>query len=222
MMLAMTAGADNIWPGELPAWQESAQVQAGWTFATPPPDNIVGGVPVGDLLGDPWNRLIDEPRGNLEEMNQWTYWAPPIWGEPDTAEWLIYLVNVDNIHNPYKRIWLSFVYTPAVNESPAYVTSVLGPPSLEIDDRVVSQYTETVQSEGNTYWRTTVEYELRPNPHWEAIVIGLPQDDPSNPDRFLHEVYIMTECVPEPATMTVLGIGLAGFAVRRFRQRFQG
>ncbi|MFP4191851.1 MAG: PEP-CTERM sorting domain-containing protein [Candidatus Hydrogenedentota bacterium] len=203
MMLAMTAGASVApgleGPGAKPDWESSAQVRLGWGF-----DESGASY----LLDDPWNRYIgDEPPG-------WRYSPPQLPDNAITAQqtpywWWLQLPNV-NKDNPYKRIWMSFVYSAeqAVPEGAIDITS-----TPETVQELV--YQDTVPLNGK--WQTRLEYRLWPNPSWEQI--GFPLEE-GQEAPFLHEAYIMTECVPEPATMTVLGIGLAGFAVRRFRQRF--
>ncbi len=215
VMLAVTASATLIGPGDLPGW--SGQVGVGWQFDYGP-DNDANDMTVS-LISD-WERFIGPV------APEWTYDEGRENPSGDYGQWSVVVGNVPDI-DQYKRLWMSFVYDfhdPLeafweIQGNPMDGIELVGGPVHEVLDAVGDPIGDN--GANPAYLRTTVEYRLWPNPISEQIWIGFDNHSPVGGPH-LREVYLKTECVPEPATMTLLGIGLAGFALKRFRSRKRG
>lgn len=91
--------------------------------------------------------------------------------------------------------------------------------SVEVPDGINLQAVTNMSDLGGGIRRLVVEGVMIPQPDWERFWISLIAVGPpgSEPFAWIDNVYIGTQCVPEPASLGVLAIG-AGFLIRRRRR----
>ncbi len=206
-------GPDTIiGPGDVPAWAGQAQVRLGWVFGDPL-------YPSGtDLIEDPyWNQYIGEDPPEWTSLWQW--WDGSIndmaWEYPGTQ---LHIALANLPLNAPKRAWLSVVYKDLEHvcdlNIPKYVsgTQVAG---SEIVNASVDSWPAAEPWNWLSAGRTTTEYEIWGGPAYEEFWVG----GTHSGGPFVTEVYVMTHIIPEPATWTLLGLGLAGLAFHRFRNK---
>ncbi|MHC4146081.1 MAG: PEP-CTERM sorting domain-containing protein, partial [Planctomycetota bacterium] len=93
--------------------------------------------------------------------------------------------------NLFKYIWMQITYSakeaaaPLVLTNPGYTDIVISDP-LAVGD----------------HWYITYDITLSPNPPSEVIVI-----QPAGCTTYIDEIVIDTICIPEPATLLLLGLG---------------
>jgi hypothetical protein len=82
---------------------------------------------------------------------------------------------------------------------------------------VLADHSVTLADGWTRWWSWAA---LTPNPEWEQMVntVTLTEDG----YLLMDYMHIATECVPEPATLALVGLGLAGLAARRRRRRDGG
>jgi hypothetical protein len=112
----------------------------------------------------------------------------------------IYVTIQNYEDNPFKYIWIQITYAaqegavPIVLTNPEYTDMVISDPILFGD-----------------HWYITYDITLEPNPPSEIIVI-----QPAGCTTYIDEIVIDTICIPEPATVLMLGLG--GLALLRKRR----
>ena len=192
----------------LPIWAPCAQVRLGWVFADPknPQDSI-------PLPG--WEAHVSPD--------------PPVWAydsqrqfNGDPAQWYIQIPNINNDH-PRKHLWLSYVYErdpEYIPDAPRAFTNIDWSPDAGWEPSVYppiewwykSDGTFTTLSSEAVYASVTLEIDLLPNPQYEDIFIGVAGEYTGMPiepifgaDGYdLVEVYLLTQCMPEPTVWTGL------------------
>jgi len=142
---------------------------------------------------------------------------PPESGKRLTGEVTFHIDNWAREYPYVKHIWKELVFAEAEDGTSSDVLEYLYPPAegeFVINGPLLANQDEL---DGlfrkNSYW-----YSIEPNPYMEEIVIRFEV----NPGYYalVDSLHIATECIPEPATMMLLGslaTGLFGFAGLRRR-----
>ncbi|MBL7152137.1 MAG: PEP-CTERM sorting domain-containing protein [Phycisphaerae bacterium] len=158
-----------------------------------------------DLTPDPDVSIID-PQSGIQPASLWITpgpgggWVNGAWelsGEMD-----IFLDN-DPALNDYKRIIIELTWTPGALDSDLPNQPLVGVSAVPMDKM-------TMEVSGDPAGGLTIyEIVIWPNPPEEWIAI--------KGNIVVDELKITTECIPEPATMGLLGLG--GLALLRYRRK---
>lgn len=207
--------APLIGPSPEPAWAPDAQTRLGWNFGDPKNPGASGPLPGWDEYLDTLGPLPPE----------WDYDASrEEFGTP--AQWYARIPNWDS-QNPYKLFWLSWVCErDNTFEGPRLFTNLSWEPFDSYQDFAVSEEwfdingNPTTDAFAGVYARVTVTVTMFPNPLFEDIWLGTTGSDLSvDGDSVFDvtEVYLLTQCVPEPATLGFVVLGSLGLLIRRRR-----
>jgi hypothetical protein len=99
--------------------------------------------------------------------------------------------------NPYKEIWLQITYSAQEGNAPMiYVL-----PDGNINSYIPMNLISKVKVD-DYYYNAVYSLTIRPNPSFEKIFIR-----PRDCQVFVDCITIDTQCVPEPMTMVLLGLG---------------
>jgi len=186
IIVATGASAAPVWQTN-PLGQPPTTYQE-WTFNdsdNPALPEVVAnsyGMPTLTLIGEPdytfgWYETYDGHNG--------------VWH----AEFLDLTLEIPNRTFPdgYKEIWLKIIYEG--NLDAATVTPI---PAGEN----VIYLGQTVTSKDNFWRELTIGWRLEPNPRSEIICLGF-----SGTGSSIDSVIAETICIPEPATLVMLGLG---------------
>ena len=210
-----------------PIWQTSAPYQRDiyWDFATDPQ----GGPSASGTPGTVYSGTLDDV---LMESDFVSFGGNMTWfdntgvaGGPTGligvdnrggTEVLIGSVtfHIDNLNNsnPVKHVWLEMEW--GGNVTPVYSVGVNADPSgsVVIDDVVSDSLPWPDPLLGQF---DNKGFTLMPNPVWEELTITFTAD----PDELLiiDSLHLATECIPEPATLALLGVGGVLLMIRRRR-----
>jgi hypothetical protein len=114
-------------------------------------------------------------------------------------------VSIDNFPGPLpeKRIWLELNWASMEMVPLEELSSILVfSNSTLISTTYLPQEAFGYGPESGMIWKhSVIEIALSPNPEWEDIVIDFQQP------LLVDSVFVHTICVPEPATLVLLGIG---------------
>jgi len=152
----------------------------------------------------------DYPELNLDGIFSLQLWTnpPPVWAPEflgrtgvltnfEVGSWDIFNFTHDQ---PFKEIWLQITWwgETQIGMEPVDVPGVL---EVELVDEI---------DLGGGWKHTTFRSLISPNPDWEAIELW-GDGGPIAIDQIVIETY----CVPEPATMMLLGLGGLGLLRRK-------
>ena len=184
--------ADDINPPTL--WQrgEPGSTYQQWEFSS---DNIN---PVPDFLDNPFGTpvLTVYPAHAWEEEWGGHFGVWPLSGAIQTE------IPNNRIQNDYKLIQIQLTWSTEFPVPVLPVFIIESDPTGELtllDEQTVILGPTGVPGAGSDWYHTTYLYEIVPNPDIETITIS--------GTIMVDELVIDTICVPEPATLALLGIG---------------
>lgn len=194
-LLSANVVADDLMP---PPWQRGAPGTTfqQWEFNTPNPN------PSPDLMINPFGPSIAHVTPGIGQQ----YY--PIWGQKVGVWPLSGTIEVDiwnqPIANPYKEVWVQLTWAAqALGNRPTVWAPQTADFGVVKNEQILGP---TGEPYGDGLWYHTVySIIIEPNPNFEIIRIdgGIMVD----------ELVIDTICVPEPATLAILGLG--GLALLR-------
>jgi hypothetical protein len=212
-VLAVLAAASQVVPSTAqvnpPSWwgqQDGFTSFFGWRFDQP------DFPPVPDLAWQPFGAPSWNVSGHVGWKNQVTdhqgVWGIDL-GIGTTGEITVLLPNA-RLSEYFKHVWLQvdFFESAPVGSDVSLVVQTE-------QSSTIGNITESVVALGAGWHRSTVEFTITPQPNWESFTFQFIAGPESAP--FIDNLYIGTHCepVPEPATLTALGIGLAALTARR-------
>jgi len=122
-------------------------------------------------------------------------------------------VAIDNRDSPneWKHLWKEIVFYAGPGFSEEEQLSV--PDNFTVLDPQIVVYNDI----GDNYMVLDVAYKVYPNPPWEQMTIIV--HVPVGSVILVDEIHFATECVPEPATVTLALFGAGALAALRRRRR---
>ena len=70
---------------------------------------------------------------------------------------------------------------------------------------------------GGAYARYGMYYHIVPNPAWEEFELTFTV--PAGEIMVVDRLHVATECIPEPTSLSLLGLAVAGLIARRRRKK---
>ena len=128
--------------------------------------------------------------------------------EVDSFDLSDLIIEVPNVQQPNdtKHVWVQMVYWAEDGHVPnLYVIPNGDYSAYQLMTEVSSQ---AVGDQG--YLHVTYSLDLQFNPEWEYVFIR-----PGDCEMFVDSVIVETQCIPEPMSMVVLGLGSLLLRLRR-------
>lgn len=169
-----------------------------WLFSTranpalPDVDENPYGDPFIDLRGDIWTGT------GWKDMD---YGHQGVWviGHQGDDPMMVATVQNTKVQNPYKDIWVQLVYS--ANDGLAPDIWILPDGQSQTDKTNAMDVVKTEQVDA-MYYSAVYSIRLDYNPTWEQILIR-----PRECQVYIDCITIETQCIPEPMTMGLLGLG---------------
>ena len=166
---------------------------------------------VNNDYGDPLMRIVQGTGTGFDETISGRTGVWSLSGEIDV------IIPNSPVLNPYKKITINLIWAPGgvdpfMPDQPLVGVVGLDVPedAVPVDEPVMEIVSIINDPFAGTPWALSIyEIIIRPNPPKEWIAI--------KGDILVDELGIRTECVPEPATVGLLGLG--GLALLRSRRK---
>ncbi|MBN1124276.1 MAG: hypothetical protein JXA82_04650 [Sedimentisphaerales bacterium] len=210
--LAVVTVEDDLNPA--PFRGEAGTTYQAWSFSTDAnpayADEAINeyGTPVVEMIGNFQETNTVWLDTDLGQQGVWIVDRGSLTGFEGTSDMRIYIPNVP-VENPLKEIWVQLVYyaqeggTPNVYVIPEGNFDISPVPHMELVEKV---------EDGEYYYHATFSIQLTEedggNPDWEYIYIR-----PRDCQVYIDSVIVETQCIPEPLSLTLLGLG--GLFLRR-------
>ena len=121
---------------------------------------------------------------------------------PRNGQMVIHLDNIPSLTGQ-KRIWIEWDYVVSAQNIPSsfFIADSLG--------HLPAQQWVSQPRQVNGVWRKNLWFQLEPNPLWEEITLVLPYV-PVGQYFLVDRFHVATECIPEPASVTLALLGAFG------------
>lgn len=178
--------------------EENTTLQA-WVFAT----NVNPTAP--DEMTNPYGNASLNVAGGAAAGNRWfpeDSGHQGIWvvGRQNGSSGMIATVPNRPEQNLYKDIWLQITYSSQNGDAPSILVSYPNAEG-EMFEQPLNATANPVQLD-DYYWHAVYTARLPWNPTFEVISIT-----PRDCQVYVDEIAIETQCIPEPMTMGLLGLG---------------
>ena len=113
------------------------------------------------------------------------------------------------------RIWMEVLF---YMEGPLECNDLVLSVGPECGTSVTDIQGAPAQALGDNWYLWNTWWEIRPNPFYEdmTLILTTPETEPAT--IMIESWHVATECIPEPGTLALLGVGLAGLVIRRRRK----